>query len=166
MAIKKVFTDIIALLEENADKKVKSILPQIMELASAKTNRAEGSTFLKDASGNVVAIFDYYFKRWMPLVGEKKVDFGQKVKTATGFNSMSKEGVSNWTKQQRVAKAEGMSLLDKVAKGEIQPQDIAKHQEAIETARNAIVPTELGFATVEELNEYLTANGVTLASAE
>lgn len=160
--VKKAYAEIINFLTENKDVKVSKILPQVIELASAKANRSEGSTFIKDASGTVVAIHDYYFKKWMPLVGEKAVDFGQKMKTSTGYNSMCKEGVSHWTKQQREAKNAGQELLAKVASGEILPSNIANEQAKIEEARKTIVPTELGFDTVEGVNEYLIASGVKL----
>lgn len=164
MSIKKAYSDIVSFLEENKDKKVATILPIIIELASAKTSRAEGSTFVKDAQGNVVAILDYYFKRWMPLVGDKAVDFGAKQKTSTGYNTMCKEGVSQWTKQQREAKNASAELLKRVASGEVTPANIPAEQEAIELARKAIVPTELGFDSIESLNKYLKKSGVELAA--
>lgn len=165
MAIKKAYAEIVSVLEANKGKKVSEVLDQVIALASAKTDRASGGTsFLKDSKGQVVAVLDYYFKRWMPLVGDKAVDFGAKKNTATGVNSMCKAGVSEWTKQQRVAKQAGADLLKKVASGEIKPSDIAKEQEAIEAARKAIVPTELGFATRDDLVKYLKANKVELAA--
>lgn len=153
--VKKAFQPLIDFLEANADKKVKSILAEVIELTKAQTTRMEGSSFIKDATGTVVAIHDYYFKRWMPLVGPSAVDFGQKLKSATGLNTMCKEGVSNWTKQQREAKNGLASLLSKVASGELAPADIAVEQAKLEEARKAIVPTELGFATQEEVEAYL-----------
>lgn len=161
--VKKAFQPLIDFLEANADKKVKSILNEVIELTKASTNRMEGSSFIKDSEGNVVAIHDYYFKRWMPLVGEKAVDFGQKVKSATGLNTMCKEGVSHWTKQQREAKNGLAALLGKVASGELAPTDIAAEQAKLEEARKAIAPTELGFATQEEVEAYLVENNVVLA---
>lgn len=162
MSVKKAYTEIVALLEANKDKKVSSVLEQVIELASAKGNRAAGNTFMKDVKGNTVAIFDYYFKRWMPLVGDKAVEFGTKANTATGFNSMCKEGVSNWTKQQRVAKQAGADLLKRVAAGEVKPADIPAEQEKIEAERQAIVATELGFEDQAKLMKYLHKNGVEL----
>lgn len=164
MTVKKAYAEIVNLLEANRDVKVSKIIDQVIELASAKVGRTEGSTFVKDAAGQTVAILDYYFKRWMPLVGDKAVEFGAKQKTSTGFNTMCKEGVSAWTKQQREAKNASAELLKKVAAGEIAPSDIASHQAAIEEARKAIVPTELGFDSVEALNKYLKKAGVELAA--
>jgi len=163
-AIKKAYSEIVALLEANKDVKVSKIFDQVVELASAKTTRSEGSTYVKDVEGNTVAILDYYFKKWMPLVGDKAVDFGQKLKTSTGYNTMCKEGVSAWTKQQREAKNASADLLKKVAAGEILPSDIAAHQAQIEEARKAIVPTELGFDNIEDLTKYLTKAKVKLVA--
>lgn len=160
MAIKKAYQPIIDLLEANKDVKVSKILDQVIELTSAKAARTEGSTFLKDAKGNTVAIFDYYFKRWMPLVGDKAVEFGAKQKTATGFNTACKEGLSQWTKQQREAKNASAQLLKDVAAGTVKPSDIASVQAQIEETRKSIVPTELGFADVDALAKYLKKNGV------
>lgn len=165
MAIKKAYQDIVTFLEANENVKVKTILDQVREMASAKTAREGGSIFIKDASGNVVAILDYYFKKWMPLVGDKAVEFGAKKSTSTGFNTMSKAGVSAWTKQQREASASEANLLARVSSGEVQPTDIGAEQAKIEEARKAIIETDLGFATKEEVLAYLAENGVQIDEA-
>jgi hypothetical protein len=162
--IKKAYVEIVELLEANEDKKVKSIIDQVRELASAKTSRASGDSALRDTDGNVVAIQDYYFKRFMPLVGNKAVEFGAKKNSSTGLNTMCKEGVSNWTKQQRVAKQANQDLLTRVANGEVAPENIGAEQAKIEEERKSIAPTELGFETKEEVVKYLEKNGVTLAA--
>lgn len=159
--VKKAYQEIVAVLEANKDKKVSQVFDQVVALASAKTARAAGgTTFIKDKAGKTVAILDYYFKRWMPLVGDKAVEFGAKANTSTGFNSMSKAGVSEWTKRERVAKTANVDLLGKVAKGEIKPSDIPAEQAKIEQARKAIMKTDQGFATMDELVKYLKANKV------
>lgn len=165
MTIKKAYAEIVSFLEANEDKKVKTIIDQVREMASAKVAREGGSTYLKDTNGNTVAILDYYFKRWMPLIGEKSVEFGAKKSTSTGFNTMSKAGVSAWTKQQREAKTSEANLLAEVSAGNIQPSDIPAKQAEIEEARKAIEATDLGFETREEVVAYLQENGVQLASS-
>lgn len=166
MSIKKAYEPIINLLvsavEADAKVKVSAILEQVRELASAKVARGEGSSFIKDASGTVVAIHDYYFKRWMPLVGDKAVEFGAKAKTSTGLNTMCKEGVSHWTKQQRAAQLANEAILTKLKAKEITADDIDALQAEIEVTRKAIAPTELGFASEAEVRDYLAANGITL----
>lgn len=163
--VKKAYQSIVELLEANKDVKVSKIFDQVVELASAKTRTAsEGSNYIRDVNGNVVAILDYYFKRWMPLVGEKAVDFGAKAKTATGFNTMCKEGVSAWTKQQREARNASAALLQRLLSGELTNEQIPAEQARIEEERKAIVPTELGFADQESLMKYLKKSGVELSA--
>ncbi len=167
MSIKKVYQPIVELLQttiaNNPKAKITEVMDQVIAMASAKVSVGVGTTFLKDSAGNVVAIFDYYFKRWMPLVGANAVEFGKKANTATGFNTMSKEGVSHWTKQQREADNANKALIDRVVKGELQAGDIPAEQAKIEEARKAIVETTLGFATEDEVRAYLANEGVTLA---
>lgn len=162
--IKKAYVEIVELLEANKDAKVKSIMEQVIALASAKTSRASGDTAIRDSEGNVVAIQDYYFKRFMPLVGDKAVEFGAKKNSTTGLNTMCKEGVSNWTKQQRVAKQANEELLTRVANGEVKPTDIVAEQARINDERKSIVATELGFETKEQLVKYLEKNNVAIAA--
>lgn len=167
MSIKKVYEPIISAmvsaLEANPKVKLADVLEEIKALASAKTARTvEGKSALRNSAGEVVAIFDYYFKRWMPLVGDKAVEFGKKANTNTGFNTMCKEGVSLWTKQQNEATKANKQLLEDVKAGTIQASDIGARQEEIETARKAIAPTELGFVSEEEVVAYLVSQGVEL----
>ncbi|PIR06648.1 MAG: hypothetical protein COV55_02740 [Candidatus Komeilibacteria bacterium CG11_big_fil_rev_8_21_14_0_20_36_20] len=164
--IKKAYQPIVDLLNSNKDAKVSDVIDQVVELVSAKSSRGEvGGNFIKDNDGNTIAIKCYYFKRWMPLVGESAVEFGTKVRTATGFNSMCKEGVSHWTKQQREAKNANAELLNKVANGDIAPENILAEQAKIEETRKSIVDTDLGFASAEEINTYLENEGLTFTPA-
>jgi hypothetical protein len=161
-AIKKAYEPILAILEANPEAKIKTVLEQIRGLASAKATR-NATTFLKNDKGEVVAIFDYYFKRWMPVVGPKAVEFGKKEKTPTGFNNMSKEGVSLWTKQLREAKQAEIALLTRVTKGELKPTDIPAEQEKIKAQREAVAETDKGFATQDDLMKYLKKEGHNVA---
>lgn len=148
--VKKQFEEIYAILEENKNKKVSTILPTLMELMSKKNN-ASGTvnTFIKDDEGNVIAIFCYYHKKW-ELISE--CEYGNKRGTTTGLNTMCKEGISKWTKQQRVKKSAEAELLTKVSSGELAVEDIGAVQaEIIETSKE-ILPREdgHGFDSVEE----------------
>ncbi len=164
--VKKAYQEIVDFLEANKDVKVNKIFDRVVEMAAAKSSRsATGSTYITDKDGNPVAILCYYFKRWMPLVGEAAVEFGAKKSTATGLNTMCKEGVSNWTKQQRQSESELKGLLTRVASGELAAEDISSEQERIEAERKAIAETDLGFATKEEVEAYLADNSVELAEA-
>lgn len=143
MAIKKAYQEIVAYLEDNQGSKVKTILPGVIELASAKSGGGGGggSTIRRNEAGEVTHIFCYYHKMWEPIA---EVEFGKKATSPTGLNNMCKEGTSQWTKQQRVAKKAKEALLDDVAQGIVAPGDIVAKQADIDTARALIVLREDG----------------------
>lgn len=159
--IKKAFVEIVEVLQANTNELVGDILPQIVALASAKTGGGGGkaTAFHKNEDGQIVAIKCYYHGLWMsPDVAE----FGKKASSATGFNSMCKEGVSHWTKQERVAKAAKEQLLQDVATGAIEATDLVAEMEAIEDARTDRVAREdgYGFETLEECLEDNVERGI------
>lgn len=148
--VKKQFEEIYTVLEENKNKKVSTILPQLIELMSKKNNASgQANTFIKDDEGNVVAIYCYYHKKW-ELISE--CEYGSKKGTATGYNTMCKEGVSKWTKAQRVKKAAEAELLTKVSSGELAVEDIAVEQARILETSKEIIEREdgHGFDSAEE----------------
>lgn len=151
MAIKKAFVEIVELLQENLSASVESVLPQVLAIASAKTGSGGGkaTTFHKNEAGEVVAINCYYHDLWMD---PRVVEFGSKSNSPTGFNSMCKDGVNKWTKQQREQKNAEAALLSRVAAGELAVEDIAAEQERIAEEAKRIEPREdgYGFATLEE----------------
>ena len=150
--IKKAYTDIVELLQANPDASVSAILPQVLELASAKSGGggSRATTFHKNDEGVVIAIKCYYFGKWMsPL----DMEFGKKASSATGFNSMCKEGVSHWTKQQRAYKQSQSTLLKDVADGTVAAEDLAAVMVELEEARDKVEPMSIdcGHDTLEEL---------------
>ena len=147
MAIKKVFQPIVDFLEANRDSKVKTVIDGVVELCSAKAGGGGASTFVKNAEGVVTHIFCYYHKKWEEV---GPCEYGAKASSPTGYNSMCKIGTSEWTKQQRAAKKANEELLTKVATGEVNPSDIAKHQEDINAEKSKIVarPDGLGVDTL------------------
>lgn len=165
--IKKTFQAVHDVLLANQTSTVADVMDQILPLMSAKSRGAatgtQTRTFLKTAEGEVVAILDYYFKRWMPLVGPLAVDFGTKKGSTTGFNSMCKNGLSNWTKQQAEAKKALEQILADVESGELEAADISSRREVIEAERKQIAATDLGFETLDEVKVYLEDYGVDLA---
>lgn len=169
MAIKKSFQPLITFLEANQGKSVKTIMEEVVAMCSTK-GRAAGdgvgavSTFIKSASGETVAVLDYYFKRWMPLVGDGAVKFGKKASAASGYSSMSTEGTSHWTKQQRTAKNAIEGILVSVESGELAASGIAAEKEKIEAARKEVVATDAGFEAREDVVAYLEAMGVDLST--
>ncbi len=156
MAIKKVYVELVNLLESNADKKVSTILDAVKALCEGKATG--GITFLKDAEGLVIAVKCYYGKTWMPLVGSKAVDFGLKASTAHGFNTMCKAGVNAWTQQNSASKKANAALLEDVKAGTVEPSAIEGLQAEIAAERAAIKPeiAALGFSTVADLVDYLS----------
>ena len=157
--IKKAYIEIANLLNDNKNKKVATILPQLMELMTAKSGGGSdiGKTFLKDDNGEVFAVFCYYHKKW-ELVSE--CEFGAKKGTASGLNTMCKEGVSRWTKQQREAKKSKEALLDSVANGDIEVSDLADKQAEIEEARGEVIEREdrQGYDSADEVTEVHANN--------
>lgn len=136
--------DIELFLEENAKKKVSSIsedlLSMIAKLSVPKSSGA-GKNFIKDAEGNIIAVFCYYHKMW-ELV--EHIPYGKKASNAsTGLNTMCKEGVSNWTKQQKAFKQGESELLTKLAVGEVDISDLATLKQELEDAKTAIVPNSI-----------------------
>lgn len=152
MAIKKAYTAIVALLTANQGLQVSDVLAEVIELASAKTGGGGGqaSTFHKDEEGNTIAIRCYYHGLWMDPA---EVEFGAKASSPTGLNSMCKDGMSKWTKQQRAAKAARNELLDSVANGETSADDLPGLLAEIEETRNAVIPREdeYGYESLEDL---------------
>lgn len=166
MSIKKVFQPIVDFLQTNENKKVSSVLPEVLEMCEAKKGAGGGSarTFIRDVEGQVIGIKDYYFKRWMPLVGDAAVEYGAKKNSASGFNTMCKEGVKYWTKQQNDYKKGQLELLNKLEKGEIEPTEIADARAELENARTEVVETDMGFETKADLLEYLAEAGYEVPS--
>lgn len=130
--IKKGFVDLVALLESNKNKKVSDILPLVLELATSKKIE---KTFIKDDNGNVTQIFCYYHKQW-----EDVALYGKKASSHTGYNTMCKQGVNQWTKQQSEAKSAKAAMLDALESGKLQVSEIATRMAQIEEHRNRIEP--------------------------
>ena len=148
--IKKAYVAIVELLQANEDEAVSSILPQVIAIASAKAGGGGGATTShKDEAGNVIAVRCFYFGKWMDPA---EVEFGKKASSSTGLNSMCKEGVSLWTKQQRAAKAAKEQLLTDVAAGIVESSDLTTLLQDIEDERNLVAEFEgVAYDTLEEL---------------
>lgn len=136
--VKKVYQPLVELLESNKGKKVSSLLPEIMELVQSKQVQ---KSFKTDEDGNVTHIFCYYHKLWEPV---DQCEYGSKKNSSTGLNTMCKEGLSNWTKQQREFRKGKEAILDLVASGELAPADVEARLTDLEEARIAVHPREDG----------------------
>ena len=156
--IKKQYQELHSLLmsalEEKPKVQLNTLMPQIIALMEAKKGGSDkGTTFLKDDEGNVVAVYCYYHKKW-ELV--EHIAYGKKANTATGLNTMCKEGVSCWSKQQRTYNKAKDELLMQLSQGE--ELDIAEELAKLEVARKEVLThtdQEHSFDTHEELTAYL-----------
>jgi len=153
MSIKKPYVELVEFLQQNENKKVSSILEEILAMCESKKS---SSTTIEDSDGNLIAIYCYYHKQW-ELISE--VEYGSKANTKHGLNNMCKNGTSHWYKQQREAKKASTDLLDQVSSGDIAVEDIVTKQAEIEILRNDIDMSDApkGFASEAELYEYLSS---------
>lgn len=136
--IKKQYQEIAEILEANKNKKVSTILPQLLELMTAKQAQ---KNFLQDEEGNVTHVFCYYHKQWEDI---SIAEYGAKKSSASGLNSMCKEGVSSWTKQQKAIKQLKDEALKKVMAGEIEASEINQWLAKQEEELRVVVPREDG----------------------
>lgn len=164
-SIKKAFLPIIealrVALEQDPKVKVSAILGDIEALASAKSGAGGGkaTTFHRDEHGNVVAVKCYYHGLWMdPRVAE----FGEKKSSASGLNSMCKDGMSKWTKQNAGVKKAKEDVLTRVQSGELDASQIADELARIEAESKVIHPREdgYGFTTLDEVLADSAARGL------
>lgn len=136
--IKTQFVTLHNLIKENEGKKLTPKL--IAKFEALMESKVMAKTFKKDDEGNVTHIFCYYHKEWEEVAN---VPYGKKASTSHGFNTMCKQGVSNWTKQQRVMKAEKAQLLDDVANEVVPSSDLAQTLKEIEERAKTITPYEV-----------------------
>lgn len=141
VTIKKNFVELVQLLQNNKDKKVASILDEVLELVSSKKRE---STVRYNDDGTVKEIFCWYHKEWEPVEW-----YGAKKSSHSGYNTMCKAGVNQWTAQQAEAKKAKAKVLEDVAKGKIRPEDIQVELEKIEAERQKIYPRALYLEELE-----------------
>ena len=156
MTIKKQFQDIVALLEANKNKKVSTIMDDILALASSKKKE---TTFIMDADNKPFAIYCWYHKQW-ELVD--KVEYGAKASNPTGLNNMCKVGTSKWTKAQRDAQKANQQILVDVASGELEPSKILDKQAEIELDRTTMDITDMPEGLASEQEVYTLADALSI----
>lgn len=143
MTVKKVYVELVTFLESNKNKKIETLMPQILELVSSKQAT---KNFITDENGNVTHIFCYYHKKWEKL---SECEYGTKKHSPSGYNSMCKEGVNQWTKQQRDAKKAESELLQKLIDKTLTPEDIDAERQKIQVEKDQIIPRKDGLGTDE-----------------
>lgn len=134
--IKKQYVELVEFLEANKGKKISSIIDEVRAMCEAKKGGSDGKTFEKDEEGNVVRVFCWYHKEWEDVA---TTEYGTKKGTATGLNTMCKQGVSAWTKQQRVAKQAKNDVLNRIMSGELTTEEAQPLLAEIEDARTTII---------------------------
>jgi len=144
---KKAYVELVEFLEANKNKKVSSILNDIKAMTAQKANQ---KTFLTNDKGEVVAIYCYYHKQWELLAD---VEYGKKASSSTGFNTMCKVGVSNWTKQNNAVKKVGETVLTMLETGEIGADEIAETKERLIAEAKAVITDNMpqGFTSADEV---------------
>jgi len=144
---KKVYVELVEFLETNKDKKVSTILDEIKAMTAQKASQ---KTYLTNKAGEVVAIYCYYHKQWEVLAD---VDYGKKASSSTGFNTMCKIGVSNWTKQNNAVKRVGETVLSMLESGEIGADEIAETKAKLIDEAKTINTDNMpqGFESTEEV---------------
>lgn len=149
--VKKQFEELYAVLSANENKKVSTILPQLVELMSKKGGGQHGGkNYLVNDEGQVTHVYCYYHKKWEDIA---VAEYGQKKGTATGLNTMCKEGVSAWTKAQRIKKQANEAILQEVIDGKLDPSMIAERQLQIAEEAKIVEPRsdEHGYDSVDEI---------------
>ena len=131
--IKKPFVEIHKILINNLNKNVNEIMDLLEPIMEAQVRDKCHRT---NENGDL-EIFCWYHKEW-EVVGE--VEYGSKKNTSTGYNTMCKIGVNQWTKQQREFKKAKNELLDQVMEGTIEPNELNGLIEELEEERDKIVP--------------------------
>jgi len=168
MEVKSEFEKIMSFLVKNSGENVKTVLPGVIEIffPDNRGRKNPNKSFLCDIQGNVIAIRDSYFKRWMPLVGEQAVEFASNATSTTGLHYMCREGTSHWSRQQCRSKKTYTKFIDGLVGGTITIYDIADNLAEIDLIRTDIAETELGFKNREDVIYYLEMEGVELGYIE
>lgn len=133
--IKKPYQEIVDILESNKDKKVSSILDAIIEIALSKKKDSTIKYLDDDDTKPITHIYCWYHKEWEPVEY-----YGSKASSHSGYNTMCKEGVNSWTKQQRDFKKSKSDLLELLQSGELKVEDLDEEIKKLETEKNKITP--------------------------
>lgn len=157
------------LINEDKEKPLRQVLPEIEKFAlTSRTvkRKPRQTNAIRNTAGEVVAIKCEYFDRYMPLVGDLAVEFGVKTSHPSGYNPKCKEGLNIFNKKKK----EYDNTMSSIAKN--MPEDPAAFAQYLEDAKQireeaeierVTMPfTDLGFATLEELEDYLKANNIEL----
>lgn len=166
MATLKRYEKLVTLLEENQDKMVEAIMPEVYRV-TARSSRKQNSV-LHDTDGNPVAIRCQFFRKWFPLVGteaSERFSFAPRSHRNSGYAAECREAAKEIARQRRQREKRKKELTDKIVAGELNPQEFAQQMKTLETlpgpeAYEGDVP---GFDDAAECRAYLDLHGVDLA---
>lgn len=148
--------EIIAYLNDNENKKVSTVKNELINMISELTKRKTGpaQTHIRDANNEVIAIFCYYHKKWEIL---EHAEYGLKKHSTHGFNTMCKEGVSRWTKQNNKRKQIGNIILEELSSGILNAESIALRKQELEEECNIVIAREdgHGFDSIDQVKTEL-----------
>lgn len=121
--IKKGYEVIIRILNENKEKKVKSILDEIIILCEKKK---VSKSFILDTAGQPFARFCYYHKVWeiVNMLVTDATMYGIKTTNKVGINEMCKIGNRKWTQRNKAKKDIDNKVLQMVISKEIETDTI------------------------------------------
>lgn len=150
-----------ALVELTNKKLTPKVLATLTEqFLATKNSNGSGSrtTAYYDDNRDLVAVYCYYHKKW-ELVDH--IAYGNKKGTKTGLNTMCKEGVSMWTKNNRGNAKAKDALLHKFTEGDITEAEFKDYLNDLKapTAPEVHSDEEHSFDTLEQLEEYISAGG-------
>jgi hypothetical protein len=158
LTIKKDHIELHQYLQSLINKKLteKLVADIATRFLATKNNNGSGSrtTAYYDSNRNLVAVYCYYHKQW-ELV--EHIAYGVKSGTKTGLNTMCKEGVSAWTKNNRATVKAKDELLGLFTAGSITSDEFKEKLTMLDTAA-APEPhsdEEHSFATLADLESYL-----------
>ena len=129
-SIKKDFIELVSFLEENKEKKVKSVLPTIIKMVEAKRGRTPSPECW--VGDTLVGKFCTYHNKWEPI-SQFKQDKEGKYPSVCLFGSRAR------AKSAAAKKAAEAALLEKVISGEISVEDLPAEKAAIDEQAATVV---------------------------
>lgn len=156
-----------SLLMANQGKKVSTLLPQLVTLMYSERSNG-GNAFYNAESGALVGHFCYFHKIYEPVgAAAGQAEYGSKVNTSTGLNTMCKVGANSFSSRNSTYKQNRANVMIRMM---AQPPEITIDEarpilEQIEKDKIAVIPREdkVGFKTLDELTKHL---GVTLTTVK
>ncbi len=145
--IKKDFIELVSFLEENKEKKVKTILPTIINMVEAKRGRTPSPECWVDDT--LIGKYCTYHDKWEPI-SQFRQDNEGKYPSVCLFGSRAR------AKAAAAKKASEAALLEKVVSGEVSVEDLPAEKAAIDEQAATVVFDDKAqyFDIKDDLREY------------